>query len=119
MSSEKTKEFYIKTRDARYSVPKDSLWKHYKGGVYKITGHSISTIDTEVMIIYHRVAGLEYNAYAEEGINFCRPFSEWFDSVDAPYGDSQPLQRFVHVKETNQTVYVETPVAACPFRTDA
>ena len=70
-------------RDAELYV--DSLWQHYKGGVYKVLGLTLSTDDTEVLVRYCRIAGPDYNMRYDQRIEWSRPMAEWFDDMgDTP-----------------------------------
>lgn len=54
-----------------------NTFKHYKGGIYTVTGLCIDTDDGEVRVLYHRVGGPEFDAIAEDGISFVRPLAEF------------------------------------------
>lgn len=62
---------------ARDAVPLDHRWRHKKGGIYLVLDHVINTDTGNVMILYGRVDGPDYDEAAEEGIFFVRPIEEW------------------------------------------
>lgn len=51
------------------------LYQHYKGGLYKIIGHTWLTEEQEVGIEYVRVGGPGYDLFSEANIKFTRPIS--------------------------------------------
>ena len=80
-------------------------WKHYKGGIYHVDGAVIDTDDGRVRVLYHRVAGPDYNPRLENMISFVRPLKEWFDTVAA--GRQGHIRRFVPVLPTSKIIYEE------------
>lgn len=72
-----TEEMQDGLREARFRVPPYSFWKHKKGGEYQVLGHEIDTDDGTIRIRYERVGGPNFDAEAEAGIHFSRPYHEW------------------------------------------
>ncbi|MED4582029.1 DUF1653 domain-containing protein [Brevibacillus choshinensis] len=50
-----------------------TLYRHYKGGVYKVTGIATHTETDEKMVVYYRVEDEEL---------FVRPFRMFFEKVE-------------------------------------
>ena len=67
---------------ARIRVPSASIWQHYRGGIYAVTGHTIDTTNGQARVLYFRVGGPDYEADRENGITFARPVDEWFENGD-------------------------------------
>ena len=66
------------------------LWRHYKGGIYKIVAMCNHTDTDEILVIYKSVSFGGFHA---------RPYSEWHDQFppepDAPwYIKDYPVTRF-------------------------
>ncbi|KQL44363.1 hypothetical protein AN963_23455 [Brevibacillus choshinensis] len=57
--------------DRNDNVP--TLYRHYKGGVYKVTGIATHTETDEKMVVYYRVEDEEL---------FVRPFRMFFEKVE-------------------------------------
>lgn len=90
---------HIKTQSIKDALDSTSVkysgktYKHYKGGVYKITGVYFDTVLDEPGLLYERVDGMHFNQLAESGITFGRPISV-FESLTE---DNSP--RFVRVHQ--------------------
>lgn len=59
-----------------------TLWRHYKGNLYVVLGFAILESTLEPAVLYHERGG---------GIPFCRPLSEWRQTVNV---DGKDVQRF-------------------------
>lgn len=103
MSKLTTVEIQEALAKARKAVPTSSTWKHYKGGVYQITGHVLNTATAAIDVLYKRVDGPGFNLLNEEGIECAWPATEWDDTVSEQIGDgSVPddiVWRFVEVRK--------------------
>ena len=67
---------------ARSKFPIHSIWQHYKGGSYEVTGHTILTDENlTTLVTYRRVNGPDYDPITERGITFGRPIQEWSEIV--------------------------------------
>jgi hypothetical protein len=62
-------------------APVGSLWQHYKGGVYRITGHAFDTEREAMTVLYERLAGPGFVADREATIRYSRPLLEWSHTV--------------------------------------
>jgi hypothetical protein len=96
----KTAEFAKSLEEARYTFMLKHIWRHYKGGVYKITNFSIDTDTTEVRVEYQRIDGPDFDRDKEYNIWFSRPLREWLDDVNG-----EP--RFVQVEQISCWVPVD------------
>lgn len=104
--SKNSQEFIAKLDAAReQGLFNDSLWQHYKGGVYKVLGVTLSTDNTEVLVRYRRIAGPDYDAMYDQCIEWSRPMAEWFDDM----GDTPRFWPVVECK-----AYI-SPDPAAPF----
>lgn len=63
-------------------IPPGSVWKHYKGGVYRVNDHVIDTDDGKVRVLYFRIAGPDFSPMHESAIAFVRPAEEWFTDAE-------------------------------------
>lgn len=75
------------------------LYRHYKGGVYDIVGHTWLTEEQEVGVQYRRVDGPGFSLNENE-ITFTRPLSSFASKLE----DGTP--RFQKVRRTQRTEYV-------------
>lgn len=91
--------------DAAVRLKMGGRWKHYKGGVYVTEDFAISTDTGEVLVLYRRIDGPEYDKRIDGHIQYARPLSEWFDQIDN--AREVPVQRFTRVEK--QEVWVEVP----------
>jgi len=73
-----TQDLAEKLQQAACKAPVGSVWLHFKGGVYLVTGHSVETENTTTMIHYRRIGGDGFNAIDEANIVFARPVLSWF-----------------------------------------
>ena len=60
-----------------------SVWRHYKGGTYKITGFALDCDDfVKVMVLYTRIAGPGFNPISNEReITWSRSYDDWTSNV--------------------------------------
>ena len=61
------------------------VWRHYKGGLYKILGFVTDCDSNQLLVRYSKIdtADAVMNGISYHGVEFTKPFSEWFDIVDA------------------------------------
>lgn len=62
----------------------DSLWRHYKGNVYKVVGCCLREAD-----------GVPHVVYLCDGMAWCRPLREWREEVDD--GKGGRVERFTRI----------------------
>jgi hypothetical protein len=67
------------------------LFRHYKGGLYVHLGEAIREGSGDHFTIYQAVDG------PSPGKVFCRPFVEFFGTVDNPDNPGAPVRRFQSV----------------------
>lgn len=61
-------------------LPKLSKWRHYKGDVYVVVGHSLRESDSALLVLY--VPATRLLAYeAGHVLPWSRPRAEWDDVV--------------------------------------
>lgn len=66
----------IQKLTSQNNVPKiDSMWRHYKGNVYKVIGHGICVDKIELLIIYKR-------SDVENADTWVRSLSNWMQTVE-------------------------------------
>jgi hypothetical protein len=88
-----TSEINTRFQFYRSNWPVGSYVRHFKGGIYLITGHCFHTEDEKVHIIYRRIAGNEFDSIKEATIEFSRPASQFSDIIKTEgYAD---IQRFI------------------------
>jgi hypothetical protein len=93
-------------RDQLYNIAK--IWKHYKGGVYRVDDVVFDTAIDDVSILYFRIGGPGFDASLEGDILFARPLNEWFDTIEVDVdGTTHCYQRFIPVKAVQVTEYRE------------
>ena len=68
-----------------YPLPGE-IWKHYKGGTYKIITLATHTETDEVLVVYQSIPF---------GSMYVRPLSIWEEVIDNVYHQGQPVKRFV------------------------
>lgn len=91
-----TSEFAAKRFECQSKgIAVGSVWLHYKGGTYSVHGYGIDTATGEFKIGYHRIAGPGYDPVLEEGMEFYRVPSEWFETCDQ---NNCETQRFTLIK---------------------
>lgn len=73
-------------RRASYAVPVNTKWQHKKGGRYVVVGHALSTETDEILVLYRRIGGPDFDAENEALNIFARPERMWFEE-----------NRFVHL----------------------
>lgn len=84
MSKMTTEQFWDHRRRWRSEgLTEGSIWQHYKGGVYVIDGFGIDTHHGGFLVRYHRVDGPNFDARAEDGIQFFRAPEEWKERTGA------------------------------------
>lgn len=98
--SDKSLEFSNTLHAARTQFLLKHIWRHYKGGVYKVTNFSIDTDTLEARVEYRRIDGPDYNSEIEHDIFFSRPLREWFEDVDG-------VPRFIAVEAITRWEPVE------------
>lgn len=76
-ASERTTILNEKLAKAHELVPITSRWLHKKGGRYVVGGYTIDTTTGNVLILYKRFGGPDYDLEAELNIFFSRPIEEW------------------------------------------
>jgi hypothetical protein len=64
-------------RLARPDIAPGMLFRHYKGGLYRILKISIDTDTSKARVVYERIDGPGFDAEAEAGITFDRRIEEW------------------------------------------
>lgn len=85
---------------ARAEVPESSTWRHYKGGVYMIEGHTVLTDHDAIGVIYRRVDGPGFHPLLDPKVTFCRPLREWFEDADTSVmGEAVTTKRFIRVQK--------------------
>lgn len=89
--SDKTLELLTQFREAKKKLKGNTVFKHFKGGTYKILGTLFDATKDRVVYVYKRIDGPEYDEALEKDIFFTRTVDEWFS-----YADSQrTIKRFV------------------------
>ncbi|ARK07524.1 hypothetical protein LAV_00149 [Sphingobium phage Lacusarx] len=104
-------------RKAAMAIPVGSFWKHYKGGIYEITGFTISEQTNDLKVVFRPIVedmpktrdGITFYPFGsltEHDVSFLqfdRPPSEFFEDVaigDGPIPDAI-LPRFQQVQRTD------------------
>lgn len=72
-----TQEIQKRFEVARISVRPGEIFKHYKGGIYVVTGLALDTDTSDIRVNYHRIDGPSFDAISEQGITFSRRLEEW------------------------------------------
>lgn len=72
---------------ARTQVSVGSLYKHYKGNLYKVIDLAILESNNIICVIYRAQYGNE--------LIFIRPVSVWIEEIEL---DGKPLKRFARVE---------------------
>lgn len=72
-----TQEIQKRFEVARISVRIGEIFRHYKGGVYVVTGLTLDTDTSTIRVSYMRVDGPGFDPVAENGIVFSRRIEEW------------------------------------------
>jgi hypothetical protein len=67
---------------AQELAPVGTLWQHYKGGTYIVTGHGFDTERQDLNVQYRRVAGPDFRSIDESQISYHRPLNEWNGVVE-------------------------------------
>lgn len=67
------------------------LWRHYKGGLYRVEELLIDSNTNEIIVAY---TNLDWES-GLDSFRFTRPLSEWFDEVEPG------VQRFCRVRYRN------------------
>lgn len=73
----------IEDARTRFRELNTDMFRHYKGGVYKLANPNCFEIDVDtggIRVRYTRISGPDYNP-AESGIIFSRRMEEFFDEV--------------------------------------
>lgn len=68
-----------------YPIPGE-IWKHYKGGEYKIICMANDTTTNEPVVVYQSISF---------GGNHVRPFKEWHEQIPNLYICGYPVRRFI------------------------
>ena len=83
MSKMTTDEYNRRRTAARQQgITEGSLWSHYKGGIYMVTGFLLETHHGGFLVLYRRVGGPNFDAVEERHQQFGRPPEEWHELVD-------------------------------------
>lgn len=64
-------------RASRPDIAPGMVFEHYKGGVYQVIKLTIDTDTANLRVVYKRIDGPDFDAVAEEGIEFDRRIEEW------------------------------------------
>lgn len=81
------------------------IWKHYKGGIYKILGLTVDTNDGTLRVHYKRIDGPDFDPGIELNITYVRPMTEWFEDVlltDETTFYSWAVKRFTKVRKVEE-----------------
>lgn len=67
--------------------PVGSMWRHYKGGYYRIEGYTVREFDGRLQVVYS-------DYYHPRQFPWNRPFAEWAEKVEA---GGVKLKRFSYI----------------------
>jgi len=76
-ASERTTILNEKLAAAHKVAEPGTRWLHKKGGEYGVAGFTIDSTSGDVLVLYGRIGGPDFDAQAEYGIYFSRPIAEW------------------------------------------
>ena len=79
--SDKTFELLNEFRKAKLLLKGFTVFKHYKGGTYEITGIQFDATKDRIVYAYRRITGPEYEEAWEKDIIFNRTVGDWFDTL--------------------------------------
>lgn len=74
--------------EAEVSVPKGSVWRHFKGGEYRVICVAFDSEDLRLEVIHEPLD--------DPGIVFTRTMSNWLESVNF---EGFTLSRFEHIED--------------------
>jgi len=74
-------------REAEETVPKGSVWRHFKGGEYRVVCIAFDSEDLRLEVIHEPLD--------DPGIVFTRTMSNWLESVNF---EGFTLSRFEHIE---------------------
>lgn len=100
MSTDLTKELIAKIDAVRdhFRPVNTVIWRHFKGGIYKVIGYTIDSDTLDVLIRYTRIDGPGFDVRGPETkIEWSRPSVEWDDLVPDPAIPGQHTLRFAPV----------------------
>jgi hypothetical protein len=101
----KTKYLRDGLKLARDKVMVNTVWRHYKGGIYRITGHLFNATTQTFDARYERIGGPDFDYSAEMNIEFGRDYHEWDETVDIGAADAAHNPNVVDVLEQPGLVY--------------
>ena len=114
------RELTAKIREARewLATQGTNYFRHYKGGVYKVTGFGICCETQVVEFRYYRVGGPGCNPIVEAGNEFHRKWDSWHAPLSLPGPNGGALLRFTPVFV--QSIFMDTDqIEACEYRASA
>lgn len=74
-------------REAEETVPRKSLWRHFKGGDYRVVAVVFDSETLQLEVVHESVD--------HPGITFTRTMSNWLETVEF---QGYTLSRFEHMK---------------------
>lgn len=86
MSTHKTSRELLEIID-NSPVQAGTMWRHYKGDIYKVVNLSVDCNTNEVVVHYQNVYNMDLS-----GVTFSRSIKEWLEAVD------DGTQRFTPVR---------------------
>jgi hypothetical protein len=75
-------------RESEEAVPVGSIWRHFKGGDYKVVCIAFDSEDLQLEVVHESI---DY-----PGITFTRSMSNWLESVNF---EGFTLSRFEHMED--------------------
>lgn len=90
----KTEDIYNKLLAAKKQYL-GKIYKHYKGGVYKVIDVYFDSMTDQPALLYQRIEGMHFDLVAESDIKFGRTISKLEEEVIVSPGVRKP--RFVRV----------------------
>lgn len=70
-----------------------SIWRHYKGNIYKVEGYAKSTVDESYSVLYR-----QFLKGRKEKYLWSRPITEWFNVIESGWGPNCEKPRFTLIK---------------------
>ena len=90
----KTEDIYNELLNAQKKYL-GKIYKHYKGGIYKVVGVYFDSTTDQPALLYQRIEGMHFDMMAESDIKFGRTVSEFEELVGLK--DDIKVPRFVRV----------------------
>lgn len=99
MNHSMSEELLNKQKDFISKVPHQySMWEHYKGGKYIVTGAAMLEHDESCLVLY---ASLDSTTH----LPWARPLTEWFQTVEI---ENASIPRFKMIGQLNAKEAAET-----------